>query len=118
MDMIVDRICTVLQEPVDIYVNPFYLPDALSDRYDAFWTEQRIDKVIAVLAKSGKALEINELYQIPNKTTLLKAKEAGIKFTFGSNNVTPDVSDLGYSLRMKKECGLTAADMYKPRIKI
>ncbi|MCD8193136.1 MAG: DUF1080 domain-containing protein, partial [Tannerellaceae bacterium] len=103
MDMIVDRICTVLQEPVDIYVNPFYLPDALSDRYDAFWTEQRIDKVIAVLAKSGKALEINELYQIPNKTTLLKAKEAGIKFTFGSNNVTPDVSDLGYSIRMKKK---------------
>ena len=31
------------------------------------------------------------------------AKAAGVKFTFGSNNVTPNVSDLKYSLQMKKE---------------
>ena len=47
----------------------------------------------------------------------MKAKEAGVKFTFGSNNVTPDVSDLGYSLKMKEECGLTAENMYKPKVK-
>jgi len=118
MDMIVDRTCSVLQEPFDIFVNPFFLPKALSDRYDEFWTEERMNKVIDVLAKSGKALEINELYQIPNKALIMKAKNAGVKFTFGSNNVTPKVSKLEYSIRMIKECGLTQMDMYKPKIKI
>lgn len=118
MDMIVDRICSVLQEPVNIYVNPCFLPASMADRYDEFWTEKRIDHVIEALVKSGKALEINELYQIPSKAIILKAKAAGVKFTFGSNNVTPNVSDLSYSIRMMKECGLTAEDMYKPTIKI
>lgn len=118
MDMIVDVICKVLQEPVDIYVNPCFLPQAMSDRYDYFWTEERMNKFVDALAKSGKALEINELYKIPSKAIILKAKAAGVKFTFGTNNVTPEVSMLPYSLRMKKECGLTASDMYKPKIKI
>lgn len=118
MDLIVDKICDVLQEPVDIYVNPCFLPEPMNERYDEFWTEERMDRFVGELAKSGKALEINELYQIPNKAILMKAKAAGVKFTFGSNNVTPDVSRLEYSLRMKKECGLTAEDMYKPRVKI
>jgi hypothetical protein len=118
MDMIVDRTCSVLKEPFDIFVNPFFLPKALSDRYDEFWTEERMNKVIDMLAKSGKALEINELYQIPNKALIVKAKNAGVKFTFGSNNVTPEVSKLEYSIRMIKECGLTQTDMYKPKIKI
>lgn len=118
MDLIVDKICDVLREPVDIYVNPCFLPEPMNERYDEYWTEERMDRFVNELAKSGKALEINELYQIPNKAILMKAKAAGVKFTFGSNNVTPDVSRLEYSLRMKKECGLTAEDMYRPRVKI
>ena len=117
MDLIVDKICDVLQEPMDIYVNPCYLPDQMSDRYDEFWTEERMNKFVGALAKSGKALEINELYNIPNKAIILKAKAAGVKFTFGTNNVIPEVSMLEYSIRMKKECGLTAKDMYRPRLK-
>lgn len=118
MDMIVDRICSVLTEPVDIYVNPCFLPTPMNEKFDEFWTEARMNKFVDALAKSGKALEINELYNIPNKAIIMKAKAAGVKFTFGSNNVTPNVSNLEYSLRMKKECGLTAKDMYKPKIKI
>lgn len=118
MDMIVDKICGVLQEPVDVYVNPCFLPYPMNERYDEFWTEARMDKFVDALAKSGKALEINELYNIPNRAIIQKAKDAGVKFTFGSNNVTPDVSRLGYSIRMKNECGLTPQDMYKPKIKI
>ena len=85
---------------------------------DDFWTEARMNRFVEALAKSGKALEINELYNIPNKAIIMKAKAAGVKFTFGSNNVTPNVSDLSYSIRMMKECGLTAEDMYKPKVKI
>lgn len=118
MDLIVDRICMVLQEPVDIYVNPCFLPEPMNQRYDELWTEARMNKFIDALKKSGKALEINDVYQIPNKAILLKAKEAGIKFTFGTNNVKPEVGQLKYCIRMKKECGLTAQDMYRPKIKI
>lgn len=118
MDLIVEKICGVLEEPVDVYVNPNFLPASMADRYDQFWTEDRMQKVIDALVKTGKALEINELYNIPNKAFILKAKEAGIKFTFGSNNITKNVSKLEYSIRMAKECGITAQDMYRPKIKI
>lgn len=118
MDMIVDRTCDVLQEPADVFVNPFFLPEQLNDRYDEFWTETRINKVIDALLKSNMALEINELYNIPSKAIIMKAKNAGVKFTFGSNNISPDVGKLEYSIRMKEECNLTQQDMYKPKIKL
>lgn len=118
MDLIVDKICEVLKEPVDIYVNPCFLPSPMDQRYDEFWTETRMNKFVDALVKSGKALEINEKYRIPNKAILLKAKAAGVKFTFGSNNTTPDVSDLSYSIQMIKECGLTAQDIYRPKVKL
>ncbi|MBB4035335.1 hypothetical protein GGR21_001224 [Dysgonomonas hofstadii] len=118
MDMIVDRTCDMLEEPADVFVNPFFLPEQLNDRYDEFWTEDRMNKVIDALAKSNMALEINELYKIPNKAIIIKAKNAGIKFTFGSNNISPEVGRLEYSIYMKNECGLTQQNMYKPKIKL
>ncbi len=118
MDMIVDKSCTVIAEPIDIFVNPTFLPEQMNDRYDQFWTDVRIQRFVDALVKHGKALEINELYRIPGKRIIMKAKEAGVKFTFGSNNVTPDVSDLSYSLKMKEECGLKPENMYKPKIKV
>ena len=111
MDMIVEKSCGVIAEPIDIFVNPTFLPEQMNDRYDEFWTDARIQKFVDALVKHGKALEINELYRIPGKRIIMKAKEAGVKFTFGSNNVTPDVSDLSYSLQMKKECDLKPENM-------
>lgn len=119
MDLIVDKICGVLQEPMDVYVNSCFLPDQMADRYDEFWTEARMNKFVEAMAKSGKALEINARYNIPNKAIIQKAKEAGVKFTFGTNNAGAD--DLGlmeYCIQIKNEFGITANDMYKPKIKI
>jgi hypothetical protein len=118
MDMIVDRICMVLQEPMDIYVNPCFLPEQMNDRYDHFWTEARMNRFVDAIAKSGKALEINNRYRIPSKAIIMKAKAAGVKFTFGTNNGAADLGMMEYAIQMKKECGITAADMYKPKIKI
>ena len=119
MDLIVDKICEVLQEPMDMYVNPCFLPTQMADRYDEFWTEARMNKFVEAMAKSGKALEINNRYKLPNKAIIQKAKAAGVKFTFGTNNADErDVGLMEYAIRMKKECGITTADMYKPKIKI
>ena len=118
MDMLVNRICEVLEEPINVYVNPCYLPFPLNKRYDELWTEERMNKVIDALVKNKKALEINETYKIPNKIMILKAKKAGVKFTFGTNNSSDELNQLEYCIQMKKECGLTADDMFKPKIKI
>ena len=118
MDLIVDRICGVLQEPMDIYVNPCFLPPQMQDRYDEFWTEERMNTFVGALAQSGKILEINARYEIPNQAIILKAKAAGVKFSFGTNNAEAVVGKLEYCIRMKEACGLRAQDMYKPRIKI
>ena len=119
MDLIVDVICKVLDEPMDMYVNPCFLPPQMEDRYDEFWTEARMNKFVEAMAKSGKALEINARYRIPNKAIIQKAKAAGVKFTFGTNNAgADDLKLLEYCIQMKKECGITANDMYKPKIKI
>jgi len=119
MDLIVNKICDVLQEPMDMYVNPCFLPPQMADRYDEFWTEARMNKFVEAMAQSGKALEINNRYRIPNKAIIQKAKAAGVKFTFGTNNADEtDVGLMEYAIRMKKECGITAEDMYKPKIKI
>ena len=114
MDLIVQKIVDVMQEPMDVYVNPNFLPDVMNDRYDEFWTDERMDKVIDALVVTEKVLEINNRYEIPNKAFILKAKEAGLKFTFGTNNADGDFGKLEYCIKMKEECGLTAEDMYKP----
>jgi len=102
-----------------MYVNPCMLPAQMDDRYDEFWTEARMNKFVEAIAKSGVALEINCRYKIPNKAIIQKAKAAGVKFTFGTNNADErDVGLMEYAIQMKKECGITAADMYKPNIKI
>ena len=90
----------------------------MQDRYDEFWTEARMDKFVAALAQSGKALEINNRYHIPNKAVIQKAKAAGVKFTFGTNNAVADLGLMEYAIQMKQECGITAKDMFKPKIKI
>ncbi len=116
MDLIVEKIVEVMQEPMDVYVNPNFLPEVMNDRYDAFWTEERMEMVITALLETGKALEINHRYRIPNKAFIQKAKDAGLKFTFGTNNADGDFGKMEYCIEMKEACGITAADMYKPNI--
>lgn len=118
MDLIVQKIVDVMQEPMDIYVNPNFLPSAMEDRYDEFWTDERMNKVIKALVDTDKVLEINNRYEIPNKAFILKAKDAGLKFSFGTNNGEADFGKLEYCVRMKEECGITAEDMYKPNMSI
>ena len=112
MDLIVQKIVDVMQEPMDVYVNPNFIPDVMNDRFDEFWKEERMDRVINALVETDKVLEINNRYEIPNKAFILIAKEAGLKFTFGTNNSDGDFGKLEYCIRMKEECKLTAEDMY------
>ena len=102
-------------EPIDIYVNPTFLPDEINGQYDDLWTEDRIDQVVAALVECGVALEINNGRQIPSPVFLHKAKAAGVKFTFGTNNVTAEsLGRMDYAIEMIGELGLTPGDMWLP----
>ena len=116
MDDLVEKIEAIFsQEPVDIYVNPTVLPDELMPEYDQLWTKERMQRVVKVLADNGIALEINARYKTPGAEMIKMAKEAGIKFSFGTNNVTKNLGELEYCLQMLEECELTPNDMFEPK---
>ncbi len=116
MDMLVTKIQGIVSnEPIDIYVNATFLPKPIEAEYDTLWTKERMQKVVDALAKSGVAMEISARYKIPSAAFIKLAKEAGVKFTFGTNNAGKD--DLRvpeYCLQMVKECGLTNKDLFIP----
>jgi histidinol phosphatase-like PHP family hydrolase len=116
MDQLVDRIVTIVTtEPIDIHVNPTYLPVDIADQYDELWTEERMDRVITALVKANVALEINNRNRIPSAAFICRAKEAGVKFTIGTNNGgANDLGRLEYAIDVIYKCGLTPQDMWYP----
>ena len=115
MDYLVNTIVKILNtEPINIYVNPTFLPAQMSARYDYFWTPERMDKVIYAAKSHNIAIEINNRYRIPSIGFIAKAKKAGVKFTIGTNNTNSDFSGAEYALEAIKKCGLTQNDFFQP----
>ena len=116
MDMLVARTLAILnEEPIDIYVNPTFLPEVIAAEYDQLWTPERMQAVIAAAVQHGVAIEINSRYRIPSLTFLKLAKKAGAKFSFGTNNTGADVGRVDYCFEAARACGLTADDMFMPK---
>ena len=116
MEQLVENIEAILgNEPIDIYVNATYLPDALIERYDQLWTPDRMDRVIDALKRNQVAMEISARYKIPSETFIKRAKKSGVKFTFGTNNTgAQDLGRLEYCLDMVRNCDLTKEDIWVP----
>lgn len=101
-------------EPIDIYVNPTYLPEQMAGRYDHFWTTERMDRLINAAKISNVAIEINNRFKLPSETFIKRAKAAGCKFTMGTNNIDKNFDGSGYTLAMIEACGLTKDDFWVP----
>jgi len=116
MDTLVDRTVGILErEPIDIYVNPTYLPDQIAAQYEQLWTESRRRRVIQAAVRNRVAIELNTRRSLPSPSFIRMAKAGGAKFTFGTNNAGPeDLARCEYGLRMVDECGLTADDFFVP----
>ncbi len=115
MNYLVNTIVTIIStEPVNIYVNPTFLPAQMADRYDSFWTEERMDRVIKAAKDNNVAIEINNRYRIPSMAFIARAKKAGVKFTVGTNNVDANFSGAEYALEAIRKCKLTQKDFYQP----
>ena len=119
MDRIVEQTVKILtNEPADIFANPTYIPEEMNAEYDKYWTDERITKVLDVLERYNIALEINPRYRIPGIKIISMAKERGLKFTFGTNNVDADFGKLEYCLEAIEKCGITADDIWFPTMSI
>ena len=116
MEMLVSRIVGILNhEPIDIHANPTFLPPALAPDYDRLWTPERMQRVIEAAKANDVAIEINNRYRIPSAAFIQRAKNAGVKFSFGTNNGDPNLGRIEYALAMVKQCGLTWQDIFVPK---
>lgn len=115
MDYLVKTIVKEMNnEPINIYVNPTFLPEQMAGRYDQFWTDSRMNTVIDAAKKNGIAIEINNRFRLPSEKFIRKAKLAGVKFTIGTNNADSNFSGAVYAREMIKKCGLKEKDFYLP----
>jgi hypothetical protein len=115
MEHYVNTIVKIMnEEPINIYVNPTYLPAQMANRYDYFWTKSRMDRVISAAKANKIAIEINNRYRIPSLTFLKRAHRAGVTFTIGTNNTDASFSGTPYALEAISKLHLTGKDFYKP----
>ena len=115
MDDLVQLIVKIITtEPINIYVNPTYLPEQISGKYNELWTESRMDRVIQAAKKCNVAIEINNRFKIPSAEFISRAKISGVKFTIGTNNTDGNFSGPDYAREMIIKCGLKESDFYIP----
>lgn len=114
MEYLVSQIETIFStEKVNIYVNPTYLPDTLKNEYKELWTPERIQRVVTVLKNNNIAMEINSRLRIPSSEFILAAKNAGVKFTMGTNNTNAELGFLEYGMEMIIACDLKPEDFWQ-----
>jgi hypothetical protein len=118
MDQLVETIVKIINsEPIDIYANSTFLPEQMANRYDNFWTVDRMKKVIHAAKEKNVAIEINNRFKIPSVKFIKLAKAAGLKFTIGTNNTDKNFTKPVYAIEMIKKCGLSKSDFWKPEMK-
>jgi hypothetical protein len=116
MEALTGRIEAVARSKrIHVWSRPTYLPEAVKGDHAALWTQDRIDRVIKACVDGNVALEINDRLKVPGAEFIRRAKAAGARFTFGSDNSSAnDLGKLTYCIEMIKECGLTANDIWMP----
>ena len=119
MEQIVDQTVKILtNEPADIFANPTYIPEDMQADYDKYWTDDRINRILDVMQEHNIALEINPRYKIPSLKIIQMAKDRGLKFTFGTNNVDANFGKLEYCIEAIEQCGITTDELWFPTMSI
>ncbi len=115
MDRYTDFTVRVMaREPIDILANPTFLPACLQSEFDSLWTKERMGKVIDAAVKYKVAIELNTAYRLPRTAFLRMARDAGVKFSFGSNIHGLGVGKLDYAQEVIRTLGLAAGNIFAP----
>jgi hypothetical protein len=105
-------------EPIDIFAWPTFLPVPIARQYHELWTRPRIDRILSLCANPPKgsrkkiAIEINEVAHVPDENFIKQAKQAGLKFTFGTDSRNQNAAHFYYCYEMAQRCGLGEGDMF------
>jgi histidinol phosphatase-like PHP family hydrolase len=112
-------------EPIDIFGWPTFLPVPIAREYSRLWTDRRIHRIIEMCANPPKgsqakkiAIEINEVAHVPDEKFIQRAKQAGLKFTFGTDSRNLHAAHFYYCYRMAQRCGLSDGDMFAVKRKL
>ena len=101
----------VVNEPITILANPTYLPDKIKHRYDDFWSEDRMGKLLDAAVKNKVALEIQAGTNFPNKKFIELALKKGAKISIGRNNMDDKPNELKRSLDYLEELNVKPENM-------
>ena len=80
----------MITEPIDIFAWPTFLPVPSARQYAQLWTPKRV----------------------PNETFITGVKQAGLKFTFGTDSRNQKATHFYHCYQMAQRCGLTEGDMF------
>jgi hypothetical protein len=115
MDRYTDFNVTVIAgQPIDIMANPLFLPEPIRNDSDSLWTDVRMRRIVEAAVRYNVAIEINSRYRIPGERFLSMARDAGVRFSYGSNEHGRGVAVLDYCIEMAKRLGLTREHMFSP----
>jgi histidinol phosphatase-like PHP family hydrolase len=119
MEILVHNLCDLVAAmPIAIVAHPTLIPPALfaieSDVH-AWWTPEREDRLIEATARSGVAIEISNRYRLPHARFLHKAREAGAKFSLGSDgHHRHQIAQLQWAVDAAVAAGIGDADLFIP----
>jgi histidinol phosphatase-like PHP family hydrolase len=119
MDAMVANLCEMVGTmPIRIAAHSTLTPPALfalEDDVDAWWSPEREDRYVEALAASGVALEISNRYQLPHDRLLIKARQAGVRFSLGSDGHSArQVARLDWAAETARRVGVGDDDLFVP----
>jgi histidinol phosphatase-like PHP family hydrolase len=119
MEIWVQNLCDLVAVmPIDIVAHPTLLPPALlSLEGDVFswWTEEREDRFVEATVRAGVALEISNRYRLPHDRLLKRAREAGARFTLGSDgHQRHQIARLEWAIQAAGSAGIDDDRLFVP----
>ena len=119
MGLLAANLCDMVRAmPIEIAAHSTLIPPALrvlEPDVHAWWTEEREDRYVEALTESGVALEISNRYRLPHDRLLVKAREAGVRFSLGSDGHSEkQVAALDWAAETARRVGVTDRELFVP----
>lgn len=116
MEIMVHNLCDLVRRmPISIVAHSTLLPHALlalDASVETWWSPEREDRFIEAVVGAGVALEVSNRYRLPHERFLRKAREAGARFTLGSDaHQAEEVARLDWAAAAAACAGITNSDL-------